>query len=335
VPLALVTGATGLVGSYLVERLRRDGWRVRALVRDPARAAWLADEAELVRGDVLDAGVFRAAAAGCDTIFHAAAAVTPRGGWEAYRRPNIDGTRNAIEAAAAAGAKLLHVSSVAVYGPRARYESATGATDERTPLAPLPEAAHYARSKRESEAMVLAAHREGRIWATAIRPSVIYGRRDRQFVPRVARLLRIGAAPLIGDGRNTLAIVHAANVADGALRAAATPAAGGVAYNVANDGAVSVREFVRLAGEGLGRRIAVVRIPQWLAHAGLFAAKSGVSLLRGGSIALRVGSTLDFLTRDNPFSSDLARRELGWTPVVTPDVGLPEAFRWWLRERAA
>jgi nucleoside-diphosphate-sugar epimerase len=183
--------------------------------------------------------------------------------------------------------------------------------------------------------MVLAAHREGRIWATAIRPSVIYGRRDRQFVPRVARLLRIGAAPLIGDGRNTLAIVHAANVADGALRAAATPAAGGVAYNVANDGAVSVREFVRLAGEGLGRRIAVVRIPQWLAHAGLFAAKSGVSLLRGGSIALRVGSTLDFLTRDNPFSSDLARRELGWTPVVTPDVGLPEAFRWWLRERAA
>jgi hypothetical protein len=57
-------------------------------------------------------------------------------------------------------------------------------------------------------------------------------------------------------------------------------------------------------------------------------AKAGVRLLRGPGESLRVDSTLDFLTRDNPFSSELARRELGWSPIVLPEQGVPEAFRW-------
>ena len=118
------------------------------------------------------------------TSSHTAANIIVRGGWEAYRVTNIDGTRNAIAAAERAKARLLHVSSVAVYGPSARYDAARRGmrTDEDAPLAPLPDRAHYARSKRESEAVVLKAHREGRVWATAVRPDVIYGKRDRQFV---------------------------------------------------------------------------------------------------------------------------------------------------------
>ena len=122
--------------------------------------------------------------------------------------------------------------------------------DEDTPLGPLPERAFYARSKRESEELVLEAHRDGRIWATAVRPDVIYGTRDRQFVPRIARLLNCGFAPVIGGGRSTLAIVHAANVADGAVLAAAHDAAGGRAYNLANDFDVTVRDFYLTRGRG-------------------------------------------------------------------------------------
>src|SRR5215213_2477075 len=114
---ALVTGATGLVGSYVCERLVADGWSVRALVRDPARAAWLTDAGvTLAVGDTTDAASFVAAAAGADVVFHAAAAITPAGGWESFALTNVVGTRNAIEASRASGARLLHVSSVAVYG---------------------------------------------------------------------------------------------------------------------------------------------------------------------------------------------------------------------------
>src|SRR5690349_2474264 len=121
-PTALVTGATGLVGSHVAEGLVARGWNVAALVRDPSSAAWLASAGvELRRGDVLDAPSFDAAARGADVVFHTAAAITPRGGWEAYRRPKVDGTSNAVAAAERTGARLLQLSSVAVYGPSARY----------------------------------------------------------------------------------------------------------------------------------------------------------------------------------------------------------------------
>lgn len=326
--IALVTGATGLVGSHVVERLVHDGWRVRALVREPRAAAWLAPlGAEVMRGDVLDPASFDAAARGTDVVFHTAAAILARGGWEAYRRPNVDGTANAVRAAASAGARLLQLSSVAVYGPDARYAH-DGPTDERTPLAPLPDGAHYARSKRESEAIALEAHASGRVWATAVRPCVIYGRRDRQFVPRMARLVRTGFVPVVGGGRSTLSIVHAANVAQGAVLAATSDAAGGKAYNLANDFDVTVADFFRLAARGLGRGVRLVSIPAPLARATVGVATRAVSLLRGPSAALMARASLDFITRDNPFSSDLAKRELGWRPEVRPEVGVPEAFGW-------
>lgn len=330
---ALVTGATGQVGSYIAERLLADGWSVRALVRDPGAARWLGDlGAELAPGDILQPGQLRAAAAGCDAIFHAAALVTASGGWERYRRANVDGTRHVIAAAESAGARLLHVSSVAVYGAAARYRDAP--TDEETPLPPLPERALYARSKRESEMLVLDAHAEGRIWGCAIRPDVIYGRRDRQFVPRVARILSRGVFPLLGGGRSTLAIVHAASVADGAVRAVCSDGAGGRAYNLANDFAVTVREFIELAADGLGRRVRLLAVPLPLARAAFALVRAAVRVASGPAMAAHAASSLDFLTRDNPFTSERARRELGWSPPVPPARGIPEAFEWWARHRS-
>ncbi len=329
-PTALVTGATGLVGHHVVERLRRDGWTVRAFVRDAARAGALSRAGiELATGDTLEPSGFIRAARGCDVVFHTAAAVTPSGGWEAFSRPNVDGTRNAIAAAAAAKARLVHVSSVAVYGGSARYREGGARTDEDTPLAELPPGAFYARSKRDSEALVLEAHATGRLWATAVRPDVIYGTHDRQFVPRIARLLRRGIVPLIGGGHTTLAIVHVANVVDGMVRAAVTDAAGGRAYNLANDFDVTVEEFFRLGTEGLGVKMRRIPVPYVAARAGLGLFQLLAPLLTGGRFNAVGAASLDFISRDNPFSSARARRELGWDPPVRPEDGVPEAFRWW------
>jgi nucleoside-diphosphate-sugar epimerase len=331
---ALVTGATGLVGSHIVDRLEREGWALRALVRDATRASELAYRGvELARGDVLDEDSFTRAAQGCDVVFHTAATIVSKGGWEAFRRLNVGGTRNAVNAAARSGARLLQLSSVAVYGPNARFQ-ASGPTVESTPLEPLPPSAHYARSKRESEAIALEAHAAGTLWATAIRPDVIYGRRDRQFVPRLGRLLSMGRVfPFPGGGRNTLAVVHAANVADGAVRAATTDSAGGRAFNIANDFDVTVADFVRLAGEGLGVRVHGFSVPESLGETLIAMTSRALRIAGRSDVADTLGASVDFLARDNPFSSDLARRELGWSPVVRPDVGVPDAFRWWREQR--
>jgi 2-alkyl-3-oxoalkanoate reductase len=334
---ALVTGATGMVGRHIADRLRADGWAVRGLVRDPARARDLAEHGvELAKGNVLDGDSFGRAAVGCAVIFHAAAEIITGGGWEAFRAVNVDGTRNAIAAAASSGARLLQVSSVAVYGSEGRYLGAQQGrkTSEDVPLMPLHERAYYARSKRESEELVLAAHRAGTIWATAVRPVVVYGPYDRQFVPRLARALRFGLMPLLAGGRATLAVVHAGNVADGAVRAAAHDSAGGRAYNLANDFDVTVRDFFSYAGQGLGRRVILVPVPLWAARSALRAAKAAARAVSGGRLNIVSGSAIDFLTRDNPFTSERARRELGWSPAVRPEVGVRDAFSWWKAREA-
>lgn len=335
---ALVTGASGLVGSHIVEQLLRDGWSVRALARDPQGARGAipgGDRVEVVRGDVLDAASFISAASGAHVIFHCAAHIIARGGWDTYRLTNIDGARNAIAAAERSRARLLQLSSVAVYGSASRYEAKRhgGATDEDTPLTPLPERAFYARSKRESETLVMRAHTEGRVWATAVRPSVIYGRRDRQFVPRIAALLRGFPVPLLNGGRSIMSVVHAANVADGAILAATSDRAGGRAWNLANDFDVSVRRFFELAGAGLGRNPVFVPMPVGAARLGLRGIKWATRLLSGGKYSLVSNSAIEFIAEDNPFSSSRARRELGWTPTVRPEAGIPDAFRWWAEKQ--
>lgn len=329
-PTALVTGATGLVGAHLVERLLADGWSVRALVRDAARAGWLSRlDVAAVTGDVLDQPSFVRAATGCELVFHCAATITGRGGWKEFQRVNVEGARNAIAAASRAKARLLHLSSVAVYGP-ARWAAPGTKTDESAAIdQPLPEEAWYARSKRESERLVMTAHEAGRVWATAVRPSVIYGPRDRQFVPRVARLLRRGIAPVVGGGHTTLALVHAANVAQGAVLAATNDAAGGRAYNLADDFPITARDFFQLAAQGLGQEVRLLSIPVALARLGSVGVRLAAPLFPSRALALAAASSVDFLARDNPFTSDRARSELGWSPTVTHQHGVPDAFRWW------
>ena len=327
-PTALVTGATGQVGSHIVEQLTRAGWTVRGLSRSETSNETLrALGAEPVRGDVQDRTSLIGASKGADVIFHTAAAITPSGGWDEYRRINIDGTASIIEAASASGARLLHLSSVAVYGSSARYGA--GKTSEDVALAPLGERSYYGRSKRESEQMVLDAHRAGRIWATAVRPDVIYGPRDRQFVPRMARALNSGVMPLLGGGRSILAVVHAANVAEGAILAATNDRAGGRAYNLANDYDVTVRDFFTLAAQGLGKRVTFLPVPIWIAKQALRAFRLVDRVALGGKFAVASEGSLSFMSRDNPFTSDRAKTELGWNPSVRPEEGVPAAFRWW------
>jgi nucleoside-diphosphate-sugar epimerase len=247
----------------------------------------------------------------------------------------VDGARNAAAAAERSGARLLQLSSVAVYGPESRYAQTPGRlVDETTSLEPIPEWAYYSRSKRESEELVLEAHAAGRIWATAVRPDVIYGRRDRQFIPRVARAIRFGIVPLVGGGLTTLAIVHAANVADGAYRAATMERAGGRAYNLANDFDVMVKDFFQLAGAGLQRDMHFVTVPTGVARLALEFIKRALRLATVGRLSVVSTASIDFVAKNNPFSSDRARRELGWNPGVRPEVGVPEAFRWWKEHRA-
>jgi nucleoside-diphosphate-sugar epimerase len=141
--------------------------------------------------------------------------------------------------------------------------------------------------------------------------------------------------PLLGGGDSTLAVVHAANVASGAILAATSNGAGGRAYNLANDFDVTVRDFFTLAASGLGRRVRFVSVPIWAAKLGLKGFRLVDRVALGGKFAVASEGSLSFLSRDNPFTSERARRELGWSPAVRPEKGVPDSFRWWLESKRA
>jgi UDP-glucose 4-epimerase len=243
---------------------------------------------------------------------------------------NVAGTANVVAAAGAAGARLVHVSSTSVFG-RHRYHSAP--TDESVPLPELPAADAYGRSKQEAERVVLDAHARGRVWAAVVRPPVMYGPRDRQFAPRIGPVLERGFFPLIGGGKTTLTLVHADAVADGAIRAATTDRAAGRVYHLTNDFDIKVVDLVRFAARGLGRRVRAPRVPLAVGRAAFRALALALVAAGRRDLAPHAAGMLQMLTRDNPFTSERARRELAWAPSIRPAEGLADAFRWWKRSR--
>ncbi|MCZ6687049.1 MAG: NAD-dependent epimerase/dehydratase family protein [Gammaproteobacteria bacterium] len=330
---ALVTGASGMLGSYIVKRLHADGWCVAALVRDPAKSAWVEEiGGTLVQGDILDVSSLTRAAMGRDVVFHTAAAIGTGDNPGSIWTGNVVGTANLVQAATIAGARVVHISTTSVFG-RDRYHEKP--TDESSPLPKLPQIDVYGRSKQDAEKIILSAHSRGRIWGCIIRPPVMYGRHDRQFLPRIAPLLRRGIFPLIGGGHTTLTVVHASSVADGAVRAATRFSAGGKIYHLTNDFELTLAAFVALAEQGLGRRIKTVDVPIRIGQAGFRTLALLLSTVRRRDLAQHMRGVFDLLARDNPFTSNRARRELDWSPYMTPDIGIPEAFAWWKKNHAA
>ena len=312
-----LTGGTGLVGRHVVAALRARGDAVRGLARSAAAAADLgAQGAEPVAGDLGDAERLRAAMAGSDAVVHAAAVLLAGGGWSAWRAANVVGTETVARLAARAGARLIYLSSVAVYGRRSTYDGGPASVDEDFGLdRPAYAGDSYARSKREAELALWRVAGEAGLRAVALRPCVIYGEGDRNFAPRVARLVRRGFAPLVGPGDNPLSIVYAGNVAAAVIAALDRADATGP-FNVANDGAVTQREFLERFAAGLGVRLRYVRVPHALAWNGARLWDGTVGALAGWTGLLSARSSVQFLASPNPYTSARAERVLGWRPAV-------------------
>ena len=171
--LSLVTGATGLLGSHIVERLRQNGERVRALARPQADTAFLRQlEVEIAPGDLLVPASVATAVAGADIVYHCAARVGNWGTWKDFRTSVIDSTENLLDKCVAAGVgRLLYVSSLAAYG-LPRLPANGGQIDENETLGQnLGFLDYYSRAKERAERIVRAFGPK----ATIVRPSWIYG----------------------------------------------------------------------------------------------------------------------------------------------------------------
>jgi nucleoside-diphosphate-sugar epimerase len=321
-----LTGGTGLLGSHLAQELRSHGHEVVALHRKAADTLVLEEtECELVEGDIRDdAEALAPLVEGCSHVVHGAALVYGGGAWPKVRAVNVDGTRNVFTAARFAGATHgVHVSSVAVYG------SVTGPVDETFPTdSDLPPNDLYARSKREAEEVVRGIEAKRGFPVTILRPSAVYGERDRLMAPALRDILKLPLVPLFGPATNALPVVYAGNVAV-ATRMALEAARPATTYNVGLDHPLTQRELMEWLAVGLGMSPRFVSIPAPIVRgAGEVLARLGVRT--PGARHLPINRLTQLALSENPYPSQRIRSELGWKPTHEHKAALERTGRWLL-----
>jgi nucleoside-diphosphate-sugar epimerase len=322
--LNAITGATGLLGSHIVEQLAARGERMRALVRPESDREFLNKHGvELKTGDLHDPESLRRFVSGADIVYHCAAKVGDWGPWKLYQREVIDATANMLDACREMGVgRVLHVSSITVYGhPKPRAELIT----EEEPLGRhLWVWDYYCRAKIAAEKIC----RQYPGLLTIIRPGWMYGPRDRNTLPRVVKALKAGRVRVLGTGENLLNILHAADAATGAILAANHGDSVGQAYNLSSGGEITQSRLLNLLTDLLGMPRVVKRMPFRPAFwVGFLAEVIGhlISLKRPPHIT-RYGVSL--VGRSTGFSTAKARTQLGWEPRIKIEDGLRETLEW-------
>ena len=309
-----MTGGSGFIGGALIERLRREGWDVRALARSE-RAAERVRElgAEPVMGDLDDLEV-----EDCEVAFHAAAKVEDFGDPSEFERVNVQGTRNVVAACTAWGVRrLVHVGTEAAL---MAGQPLVG-VDETAPLRP-DSPVLYSSTKARAEQLVRAANGAG-LETVVIRPRFVWGRGDTTLLPALIEMVRSGRFRWVGGGRQLTATTHVDNTVEG-LWLGATKAEPGGVYFVTDGEPVVFREFLTAMLGTQSIEIPDKSVPTAVANAAAVVSERLWRLLsRPGNPPL---TRFAVWASSQECTLDISRaeRELGYQPVKTREEGLAE-----------
>lgn len=320
----LVTGANGFIGSNLCRALAAAGHEVVGLVRASSDLTFLTDldAVSLVTGDVTAPATLKPAMAGVALVYHTAGYVADWGAWEAFRAGNIDGVRNVLESARAAGVRrLVHLSSASVYGFPGRTE-----ITEDHPFVPCP-GDRYVASKREGEQIAQSYHGRG-LEVTTIRPATVYGPNDRTTTLKLAAALVAGTFGYVDGGRHYMAPVYIDNLVELMLRAG-TAAAAGEAFNAVDDGLTRWREFTEWLCADLGCPCPRLSLPRRVAWPLAVAIETAARALGRKASPPITTYRIRAVMSDNHYSAAKAKRLLGYRPAVSTREGVRRTVAWY------
>lgn len=286
--MILVSGAAGNLGTRLVRALVEKGHRVRALVlpEDPGVARLEGVDCQVFAGDITALESLARAFDGVEMVYHLAAVIlSPDPG--AFARVNVEGTKNMLQGAMAAGVRhFVYVSSASVVYPKT------------TP---------YSRSKRICEWMVRGA---GSLHATIVRPTLVYGAGLEGELRRFWESLdRYPVALFVGDGRARKNPVHIDDLVGGLVAIAGCEKAYGKTYNLCGGEEISIGELARLMLRAAGSGKPLIHLPASLCRV---AAALLEALMKDPPLSW---NAIAGVTQDANLDRSAAAADLGYRPI--------------------
>jgi nucleoside-diphosphate-sugar epimerase len=327
--IAYVTGGTGFLGSHLIERLVREGYRVKALVRKTSDCSLL-DRlgVERVEGDITGPPEsLRPGMEGATHVFHSAAYIDEWGPLEKMVRVNVNGLQNVLEAVR--GAKLqrfVYIGSQVVYGALDQVD-----LDESAPFVETGD--HYNHTKIACERVLRDFVHATALPAVVLRPPYVYGERDRQLFPRVLSTLRDREWIYLSGGAIPFTLAHVSNVVEACMLAAAREEAVGEGFIITDGEAITRREFVEILCDEMGYDRPKKSVSRVVAKL-LCPVSEGLAKRLGAKEPPRLNRfRYKFAAVHLTFDISKARRLLGYEPGRRTREALRATARWFLKNR--
>lgn len=321
--VAAVTGATGFLGSHLVEALLAGGHEVRALARDPGKARHLDPRVEVFTGDICDRGVLDAMSEGCDWVFHTVSNFRVASGPpESYHRINVEGTRTALEAAAVAGVKrFIHCSTIGVHGDVRE----TPASED----APFSPGDLYQETKLESELLVRGAVGRWPMEIVVVRPCSMYGPGDLRML-KMFRMLAKRTFFKAGPCRENFHAGYIDDIVDGFLKVAATPGISGEVFIIGSASYLPLDDYIDIAAKAVGAPKPFLRVPYGLLFSAAWLCER-IFVPLGLEPPLHI-RRVRFFKNNRAFSIEKARRMCAFEPKVSLEEGMLRTVNWYRQQ---
>lgn len=325
ISLALVSGANGFIGTNMCRFLRAQGIATRGLILPGSPCAELlaldVDVVEADIGNAIDPALFN----NVSHVFHFAAIPFDWGPLEVFTRVNADGTRHMLEAAKQAGVQhFIHMSSLAVHPYNGHVNG-----NEDTPRGWDLNA--YTQTKNIAENWVQRYRHDMQV--TIIRPGIMpYGPGDRLSMPGLIDGLGKGIYRHVGGGQQRLCLSYVGNLVEGMVLAAQREGNSGESY-VLVDEVITWRELLRQIAITFEKPVAEHSIPYALAYAAAVVMECVWRLLKLKNAPPLTRYRIALFRGDLVFSSDKARRELGYHPKIGLQEGLTLTKAWLKKEK--
>jgi len=310
---ALITGATGFIGSRLCLELKKEGWTLRALALPGENCDRIAgDVSEIVRGDITRPGTLTGIGDGMDVVFHLAARVLDYGSKKQFYAPIYDGTKNMLEACAGRAKRFLFVSSIAACG-LGRHLKGVKESDP-TQKSGIP----YNDAKADAEVLVKTYQDKFPNGCVIVRPANVIGPRS-AWVDELGKQFQKSPVPLIDGGRYSASLIYVDNLVDGIIRAGTADIAAGRAYQFRDDWDVTWKEYLTDLSALFGKKPAG-SLPYAVAWPVAVAVETLLTPLGIRPPATRLAMAI--MGRDNDVDTSKAQKELGWRTKIS----YPEAM---------